>query len=197
MPARGGNAALSDAEVRASVVYLLRESGIEVADAGTEQVASAEETAPADGEAQTAADTSAEQATAEEPAADDTQATTDVGSESAPENGQPATAAEAAGDTAQSIDATGVAIPAGFDPAAGESTYNTVCMVCHAQGVAGAPKLGDTAAWETRLAQGWDTLADHTLNGFKGMPPKGGRPDIDDQQILEALAYMVQQARLN
>ncbi|MDX1605592.1 MAG: c-type cytochrome, partial [Candidatus Competibacterales bacterium] len=93
MPARGGNAALSDAEVRASVVYLLRESGIEVADAGTEQAASAGEAAPADGETQTTADTGAEQGTAEESASGETQAAT-----SAPENGQAATAAEATGD---------------------------------------------------------------------------------------------------
>ena len=64
---------------------------------------------------------------------------------------------------------------------------------CHEAGVAGAPKLGDKAAWEPRLAQGWDTLMEHALKGFKGMPPKGGRMDASDQEIMSAVGYMVSQ----
>lgn len=89
----------------------------------------------------------------------------------------------------------GVQIPAEFDPAAGQSIYASACTVCHAQGIAGAPVLGDTAAWSERLAKGWDTLAHNTLNGIGAMPPKGGRVDLSDEEILNATAYMIQQIR--
>jgi cytochrome c len=65
--------------------------------------------------------------------------------------------------------------------------------------VPGAPHLGDAAAWEPRIAQGMDTLNNHAINGFQGsagvMPPKGGRVDLSDGEIIAAVEYMVEQVQ--
>jgi cytochrome c5 len=77
----------------------------------------------------------------------------------------------------------------------GETVYNQACVACHGAGIAGAPKLGDTAAWAARIAQGADTLHAHALQGFQGkagyMPPKGGRTDLSDQSVINAVDYIV------
>jgi cytochrome c5 len=81
----------------------------------------------------------------------------------------------------------------------GEQVYQQVCTVCHGAGVAGAPKTGDKAAWGPRLAQGAETLNKHAIEGFQGkagfMPPKGGRVDLTDQSVINAVEYMVAQAQ--
>jgi cytochrome c5 len=77
----------------------------------------------------------------------------------------------------------------------GEQVYNQACVACHGAGVAGAPKLGDKAAWAPRIAQGLDTLHTHALQGFQGkagfMPPKGGRTDLSDQSVINGVDYIV------
>jgi cytochrome c5 len=76
----------------------------------------------------------------------------------------------------------------------GENIYKQVCSACHTMGVAGAPKLGDREAWAARLAQGQETLNQHSLQGIRGMPPKGGRVDLPDAVILDAVAYMLKES---
>ncbi|HUU49474.1 MAG TPA: c-type cytochrome [Nitrospinota bacterium] len=73
----------------------------------------------------------------------------------------------------------------------GGAIYNRVCMACHAAGVAGAPKLGDKTTWAPRIKQGEKVLLEHTLKGFKVMPPKGGCGECSDQDIEDAIAYML------
>lgn len=77
----------------------------------------------------------------------------------------------------------------------GEEVFNMACMACHGAGVAGAPKYGDKAAWAPRIAKGMDTLHKHSIEGFQGtagfMPPKGGRADLADKSIMNAVDYMV------
>lgn len=76
----------------------------------------------------------------------------------------------------------------------GKATYESVCKMCHGAGVGGAPKLGDKAAWASRIAQGVETLNDHAIKGFKGkglMPPKGGRSSLSDDDVKAAVQYMV------
>ena len=55
---------------------------------------------------------------------------------------------------------------------------------------------GDSGAWSVRVEQGREVLNDHALNGYTGdagyMPPKGGRIDLSDQEILAAVDYMVE-----
>jgi len=61
--------------------------------------------------------------------------------------------------------------PAQLDPA-GEKLYRSACVVCHASGVANAPKLGDKQAWAPFLAQGADALLATVLKGKGAMPPR-------------------------
>ncbi len=77
----------------------------------------------------------------------------------------------------------------------GEEVFNMACMACHGAGVAGAPKYGDKAAWGPRIGKGLETLHKHALEGFQGtagfMPPKGGRADMADKSIMNAVDFMV------
>jgi cytochrome c5 len=136
MPARGGNASLTDLEVERAVVYLANQSGGKL-------------TEPAAGKAPAA---TAPAAPAAKPAA-----------------------AGAAGN--------------------GEKVYNAACQVCHAAGLAGAPKVGDKAAWKPRIAQGIDTLHLHAIKGIRTMPPKGGAMGTADADIEAAVDYMVARSR--
>lgn len=81
----------------------------------------------------------------------------------------------------------------------GKKIYDATCMACHAAGVAGAPKLGDKAAWAARITQGADTLHTHAIKGFQGkagmMPPKGGNMGLKDDDVKAAVDYMVSQAK--
>ena len=81
----------------------------------------------------------------------------------------------------------------------GEQVYATACSVCHATGVAGAPKFGDHDAWAPRIAQGATVLHKHALEGFQGkigaMPAKGGQVTMADQSILNAVDYMMKAAK--
>jgi cytochrome c5 len=85
------------------------------------------------------------------------------------------------------------------DAERGASVYKKTCALCHAAGVAGAPKPGDTADWSPRIAQGTDVLYNHALNGFQGakgvMPPKGGNTELPDEDVRAAVDYMVAQSK--
>lgn len=88
--------------------------------------------------------------------------------------------------------------PAEAAPAAdlgGEEVYNMACVACHGAGVAGAPKYGDKGAWAARIAKGAEVLREHAIKGFQGqtgfMPPKGGRTDLSDKSIDNAVDYMI------
>lgn len=72
----------------------------------------------------------------------------------------------------------------------GEDVYNATCRTCHATGLLDAPKLGDKAAWDTRYAQGEDTVLKHALQGLNAMPPKGTCNDCSDAEILAAIKFM-------
>ena len=68
--------------------------------------------------------------------------------------------------------------------------FNQVCSACHATGVAGAPKVGDKAAWAPRAAQGLDALTASAIKGKGAMPPKGGS-SASDADIKAVVTYMV------
>ncbi len=73
----------------------------------------------------------------------------------------------------------------------GESTYKTYCVTCHAAGVAGAPKAHDKAAWAPRQKQGLETLLKHAKSGIKAMPPKGTCMSCTDEQLMDAIKFML------
>ena len=73
----------------------------------------------------------------------------------------------------------------------GAKTYKAVCAVCHASGVANAPKLGDKNAWKPLIEEGQVILTAHGYVGVRAMPPKGGKPDLSVEEFAEAVNYMV------
>src|SRR2546426_283597 len=77
----------------------------------------------------------------------------------------------------------------------GEQVYKAVCTNCHATGVAGAPKLGDKAAWAPHLMHGTAGLLQSALKGKGAMPPKGGNPSLSDDDVRAAVEFMVSQSK--
>jgi len=100
--------------------------------------------------------------------------------------------AQAAG-TASAVKSAGgepVKVAAAGGPGAGKKLYDTVCMACHAAGIAGAPKTGDKAAWKPRIATGKDALYNSALHGKNAMPAKGGS-SAADADVKAAVDYLV------
>lgn len=91
--------------------------------------------------------------------------------------------------------AVAAAPAAGGAPRSGDQVFNAVCQGCHATGAAGAPKVGDKAAWGPRISQGKDTLYKHALGGIRAMPPKGTCMACSDEEIKNAVDYMVGKAK--
>jgi cytochrome c5 len=83
------------------------------------------------------------------------------------------------------------AAPAAAAATAGKALYDTACMVCHAAGVAGAPKLGDKAGWAPRMAGGKDALYAAVLKGKGAMPARGTAMSASDADIKAAVDYML------
>jgi cytochrome c5 len=95
----------------------------------------------------------------------------------------PAQAPSAAAPTAK---------PAATD---GKTVYDKVCFACHAQSVAGSPKLGDKAAWTPRIQTGIDAMVQSVIKGKGAMPPKAGNPALTEDEIRAAVAFMVSQSK--
>jgi cytochrome c5 len=80
----------------------------------------------------------------------------------------------------------------------GPQVYNSACIACHGSGVGGAPIVGDAAQWSERIAQGMETLSRHAIEGYTGtagyMPPKGGRLDLSDDEVISAVEYMANES---
>lgn len=75
----------------------------------------------------------------------------------------------------------------------GQMIYKAACFACHDAGVAGAPKLGDKAAWAPRIAKGSDALYSTLQNGLNAMPPKGTCMNCNDDELKAVLDYMIEQ----
>lgn len=113
-----------------------------------------------------------------------------VGDAPAPASNAPAAATSASGSAAVKT-ASGQAVTTGAGGAsAGKQLYESICVACHGAGIAGAPKAGDKAAWQPRIAKGKDSLYTSALKGKNAMPPKGGStaPDAD---VKAAVDYLV------
>jgi len=94
---------------------------------------------------------------------------------------------------AEEVETEEPAATAAFDLDAGKALYEAKCSVCHSPGI--GPKLDDKAAWEAIAAQGLELIYDHTINGFTGekgtMPAKGTATDATDEELHNAVAYML------
>ncbi len=112
-------------------------------------------------------------------------------------NAKPAPAKAPAGAaTAAPVAVAAIPPPAAKSGAAnGKATYDGACAACHASGVAGAPKLGDKAAWAARAKAGKDALHTSALKGKGAMPPKGGAVALSDEAVKAAVDYMVSAAK--
>ncbi|MCB2386033.1 MULTISPECIES: c-type cytochrome [Thalassolituus] len=84
----------------------------------------------------------------------------------------------------------GGAAVAPAEPRSGEEVFGAACTACHSMGVLGAPKKGDKAAWDERLAKGMDKTLQNALHGLNAMPPKGNCANCSDDEILAAIKYM-------
>ena len=81
----------------------------------------------------------------------------------------------------------------------GKAVYDKGCQACHNMGVAGAPKVGDAGAWAERIASGMESMSSNAINGYQGpngvMPAKGGNMSLSDDDVKNAVAYMVESSR--
>lgn len=161
MPAKGGNPNLDPIEVARAVAFIANQSGAKF----KEPAAPASAPAVAAAAAPTAAP--AQPAAAAPPTA-------------------PAAVAPAA--LAPAASAKGAAVTAKAD---GAKVYASGCNICHAAGVAGAPKLGDKAAWAPRLGQGVDALTASVIKGKGAMPPRGAVANATDADLRASVEYMI------
>ena len=90
----------------------------------------------------------------------------------------------------QGDDCGGPAVAASSGPRSGEEIYTASCAGCHAIGVAGAPKKGDAAAWDKRLAKGFDATLANAISGLNAMPAKGLCMDCSDDELTAAIKFM-------
>jgi len=84
-----------------------------------------------------------------------------------------------------------LAAPAGATDMSGKEVVDTTCSKCHAEGLNGAPKIGDATAWKKRASQGLESLTQHALLGIRKMPPHGTNFALSDIEIQRAITYMV------
>ena len=68
--------------------------------------------------------------------------------------------------------------------------YNRSCRSCHASGAGGAPITHRVDAWQIRVDKGMDALLQSTVEGYRGMPPRGMCYDCDEKQFRELIRYM-------
>src|SRR5690606_38514597 len=76
----------------------------------------------------------------------------------------------------------------------GKQVFDTTCTSCHTAGLAGAHKIGDSAAWAPVIKQGYDTMVKNAINGIRGMPAKGGNPALSDLEVERAVVYMLNES---
>lgn len=101
-------------------------------------------------------------------------------------------------EDAEAVEAATVATVAAIEEPLdmGRRVYNGLCISCH-NGLPNIPKVGDKAAWESRIAQGMALLYEHSIKGFISeggliaMPPKGGNLNLSDEEVRAAVDYMV------
>ena len=128
-----------------------------------------------------------------EPAAPAAAGAAPAAAEAAP--AAPATPVAAAAPAAEAAPAAAAPVAAAAAAGAGEALYKQACQVCHAAGVAGAPKFGDKAAWSARLPAGIDALYNSVAKGKGAMPPRGGAAQASDADLRAAVEFMAAAAK--
>jgi cytochrome c5 len=76
--------------------------------------------------------------------------------------------------------------------AGGKETYQTYCTVCHASGLANAPKFQDLEDWRARCKSKYlQGLVNSAIKGLNAMPAKGTCMSCSEEDIKQAILYMV------
>lgn len=166
MPARGGDPSITDEELTNAIVYMTGKAGHDLSSQVKKSAAPA--AAPATDKAATPV--------------------TDKAAPAAPTTEAPAADKAVAPAAQQTTTAPAAAVD-------GEKVYKGICFSCHDVGVAGSPKLGDTAAWASRIAAGNDSLYKNAIGGKGAMPAKGGNPALSDAEIKAAVDFMVSKSK--
>lgn len=99
--------------------------------------------------------------------------------------------APAAAAAARKVATVATVAPVAAPARGGKAVYDISCMACHATGAAGAPKLGDKAAWGPRIKTGMEALYGSSIKGKGAMPPKGGNASLPDAEVKAAVDYLV------
>ncbi len=73
----------------------------------------------------------------------------------------------------------------------GKEVYDTACTTCHAIALAGAPKFGDRVSWGERANEDLDHLVETVINGLGGMPPMGMCMNCSQEELTNAVQYML------
>ncbi|MEO8992653.1 MAG: c-type cytochrome, partial [Nitrosospira sp.] len=97
--------------------------------------------------------------------------------------------------TASATDAVAAPVADAGGPDKIKAIYTASCAACHTTGAAGAPKLGDNAAWGPRIKTGDESLYNSALKGKNAMPPKGGNASLSDADVKAVVDYMVSQSK--
>lgn len=78
----------------------------------------------------------------------------------------------------------------------GRAIWLQNCEGCHGYGIADAPVPMRPEEWRFRLAKGKEVLYQHAINGYIGpdysmMPARGGNENLNDEQVKQAVDYML------
>ena len=75
----------------------------------------------------------------------------------------------------------------------GQEVFTAQCAACHTTGAAGAPKLGDVAAWAPRIKTGYEALLNSAVKGKGAMAAQVGG-NFEEIEVGRAVVYMVNAA---
>ncbi len=179
MPARGGNPAITDDEIKAAILYMTKKAGFDLS--------SAKKAEPATTMAET------------KKVIEKAMPTTVAAIPSAPSAPAAPVAPKAMDETTTKPTETETEVEVVVAPAAdnkkGQEVYKSACFACHNSGVAGSPKVGDKEVWVARIATGNDALYAASINGKGIMPPKGGNMSLSDDDVKAAVDYMITQSQ--
>ena len=79
-------------------------------------------------------------------------------------------------------------------PRSGEQVVQYQCVLCHGQGLSGAPRIGDRKAWSARAGSGVERLVGSASRGRGAMPPSGGLADLSEPELRAAIVYMLRRS---
>ncbi|MEE9444583.1 MAG: c-type cytochrome [Cocleimonas sp.] len=209
MPARGGNPAITDEEIKATIFYMVKAAGFDKSALSSEAEPSSNEATPKKTEevpVPKAAETVSESipavapkavalAVAPTPPSAPAAPTEPNAITTADETTTPETAIETETKTEEVPKVEEATEKVVADNGEGKKVYKQSCSACHDSGVAGSPKLDDKAAWVPRIATGIEALYGTALKGKGAMPAKGGNMGLSDDAVKAAVDYMVSQSQ--